>query len=95
MVSPKRIVKRFADMTGEEVKDLFIAVHQIVPAIEQHFNGTATNIGIQDGKEAGQSVEVCLYICDFTSLIYCYIIFMYTYLKILTISVHHPFQIQT
>ena len=60
LVSPKRIVKRFADMTGEEVKDLFIATHQIVPALERHYNGTATNIGIQDGKDAGQSVEVCI-----------------------------------
>ena len=49
-------------MTGEEVKDLFIATHQIVPAIERHYDGTATNIAIQDGKEAGQSVEVCMYV---------------------------------
>ena len=60
LVSPKRIVKRFADMTGEEVKDLFITTHQIVPALERHYNGTATNIAIKDGKEAGQSVEVCI-----------------------------------
>ena len=60
LVSPKRVVKRFADMTGEEVKDLFIATHQIVPAIERHYRGMATNIAIQDGKEAGQSVEVSI-----------------------------------
>lgn len=59
LVSPKRIVKRFVDMTSEEVKDLFITAHQIVPVIERHYRGTATNIAIQDGKEAGQSVEVC------------------------------------
>ena len=63
LVSPKRIVKRFADMTSEEVKDLFITAHQIVPAIEQHYNGTSTNIAIQDGKDAGQSVEVRMKIC--------------------------------
>ena len=40
-------------MTGEEVKDLFIATHQIVSAIERHYHGMATNIAIQDGKEAG------------------------------------------
>jgi len=58
LVSPRRVVKRFADMTAEEVKDLFITAHQIVPVIEKHYHGTATNIAIQDGKEAGQSVEV-------------------------------------
>ena len=45
-------------MTADEVKDLFITAHQIVPAIERHYHGTAANIAIQDGKEAGQSVEV-------------------------------------
>jgi len=63
LVSPKRVVPRFADMTPDEVKDLFIATHQIVPAIERHYHGTATNIGIQDGKEAGQSVQVCTCVC--------------------------------
>ena len=47
-------------MTADEVKDLFITAHRIVPAIERHYHGTATNIAIQDGKEAGQSVEVCV-----------------------------------
>ena len=63
LVSPKRVVKRFADMTSEEVKDLFIATHQIVPVMERHYHGTATNIAIQDGKEAGQSVEVRVCVC--------------------------------
>ena len=56
------MVPRFADMTPDEVKDLFIATHQIVPAIERHYCGTSTNIAIQDGKEAGQSVQVCMYV---------------------------------
>lgn len=50
-------------MTGEEVKDLFIATHQIAPVLEHHYNGTATNIAIQDGKDAGQSVEVYIAMC--------------------------------
>ena len=50
-------------MTNEEVKDLFITTHQIVPAIERYYKGTATNIAIQDGKDAGQSVEVRMYVC--------------------------------
>lgn len=48
-------------MTTEEVKDLFLAAHQIVPIIERHYHGTATNVAIQDGKEAGQSIEVCVF----------------------------------
>ena len=79
LVSPKRIVKRFADMTSEEVKDLFITAHQIVPAIEHHYNGTSTNIAIQDGKDAGQSVEVRTYVCKYVHILCVFIIPMYIY----------------
>lgn len=57
LVSPKRIVPRFADMTTEEVQDLFLAVHKIGPILQQVYGGTSLTIAIQDGADAGQSVE--------------------------------------
>ena len=75
-------------MTSEEVKDLFITAHRIVPAIEQHYNGTSTNIAIQDGKDAGQSVEVRMKICicvimiPIYSFVICNISGLCTYSKI-------------
>lgn len=57
LVSPKRVVPRLADMTKDEVTDLFQAVHRIGPVIEKVYKGTALTVALQDGNAAGQSVE--------------------------------------
>lgn len=56
LVIPKRSVPRVADLTPDEVTDLFLSVRKIGPVIESHFGATALNIAIQDGVDAGQSV---------------------------------------
>ncbi len=44
-------------MTSDEVTDLFQCVHRISPLLERTHNGTSLTIALQDGKDAGQSVE--------------------------------------
>ncbi len=57
LVSTRRVVKRFADLTPEEVSDLFLCVHRVAPVVERAFQGTSTTIAMQDGLDAGQTVE--------------------------------------
>ncbi|CAN6468401.1 unnamed protein product [Victoria cruziana] len=56
LVCPKRIVKRFADLTAEEVSDIWLTAHKVAGKLEHHYKGTSLTFTIQDGPEAGQSV---------------------------------------
>ncbi|KAF1960585.1 HIT-like protein [Byssothecium circinans] len=56
LVSPRRIVPRFNDLSPAEVQDLFITVQRVSRTIERVYNASALNIAIQDGRDAGQSV---------------------------------------
>lgn len=57
LVSPLRPVERFADLTSEEVSDLFLCVHRVFPVLQQAHSSPALTIAVQDGREAGQSVQ--------------------------------------
>ncbi|XP_077984468.1 bis(5'-adenosyl)-triphosphatase-like isoform X1 [Glandiceps talaboti] len=57
LVSPVRVVPRFKDLTAEEITDLFQSTQVIANVIEKHFHSTSLTIAIQDGPEAGQTVE--------------------------------------
>jgi diadenosine tetraphosphate (Ap4A) HIT family hydrolase len=56
LVSPKRVVHRFADLSLEEVADLWTLSQRVGNAIEKHYNGSSLTLTIQDGPEAGQTV---------------------------------------
>ncbi|ORY11311.1 HIT-like domain-containing protein [Clohesyomyces aquaticus] len=56
LVSPRRIVPRFHDLSAAEVQDLFLTVQRVSRMVERVFSATALNIAIQDGADAGQSV---------------------------------------
>ncbi|KAJ4359999.1 Dinucleoside triphosphate hydrolase [Didymosphaeria variabile] len=56
LVSPRRIVPRFNDLSAAEVQDLFLTVQRVSRTIERVFDASALNIAIQDGQDAGQSV---------------------------------------
>ncbi|XP_077984485.1 bis(5'-adenosyl)-triphosphatase-like isoform X2 [Glandiceps talaboti] len=58
LVSPVRVVPRFKDLTAEEITDLFQSTQVIANVIEKHFHSTSLTIAIQDGPEAGQTVEL-------------------------------------
>jgi bis(5'-adenosyl)-triphosphatase len=56
LVSPRRLVPRFNDLSPAEVQDLFLTVQRVSRMVERVFAATSLNIAIQDGADAGQSV---------------------------------------
>lgn len=56
LIIPKRVVPRFAELTEEEMVDLYSSVYKISPKLESHYGCSALNIAMQDGKDSGQSV---------------------------------------
>ncbi|KAJ1651611.1 Dinucleoside triphosphate hydrolase [Dispira simplex] len=59
LIVPKRLVPRFADLTPDEVSDLFLSTQTIGRVIEKHFLGESLTMAIQDGPAAGQTVPHC------------------------------------
>jgi len=56
LVSPRRVVPRFNDLSVAEVQDLFLTVQRVSRMVERVFSASSLNIAIQDGVDAGQSV---------------------------------------
>jgi bis(5'-adenosyl)-triphosphatase len=56
LVSPRRVVPRFNDLSAAEVQDLFLTVQRVSRMVERVFAASSLNIAIQDGVDAGQSV---------------------------------------
>lgn len=56
LVSPRRVVPRFSDLSHAEVVDLFVTVQRVARVIERVYDATSLNIAVQDGVDAGQSV---------------------------------------
>ncbi|EOA83815.1 Dinucleoside triphosphate hydrolase [Exserohilum turcicum] len=56
LVSPRRVVPRFNDLSTAEVHDLFATVQRVSRMVERVFDASSLNIAIQDGVDAGQSV---------------------------------------
>ena len=56
LVSPRRVVPRFNDLSQDEVQDLFLTVQRVSRMVERVFKASSLNIAIQDGADAGQSV---------------------------------------
>ncbi|KAJ3138331.1 hypothetical protein HDU90_001293 [Geranomyces variabilis] len=51
-----RVVQRFADLTREEVSDLYLSAHTIAKKVETQYKAESLTITIQDGVQAGQTV---------------------------------------
>ena len=56
LISPKRVVHRFADLSPEEVADLWSLSQRVGSVVEKHYSATSLTLTIQDGPEAGQTV---------------------------------------
>lgn len=56
LISPKRVVHRFADLSSEEISDLWTLSQRVGTAIEKHYTASSLTLTIQDGPEAGQTV---------------------------------------
>ena len=52
-----RCVKRLADLTVDEAQDLFMTVIEAQKLTESYFKSSSSTISVQDGAEAGQTVE--------------------------------------
>lgn len=58
LVSPIRCVPRMSELSVEEVADLFALVSKVIPVVEKAYNGTSSTVVVQDGKDAGQTIQV-------------------------------------
>lgn len=56
LISPKRVVPRFKELTPEEVADLWQLAQRVGERMETHFGASSLTLAIQDGPEAGQTV---------------------------------------
>jgi len=56
LVSPKRVVGRFYDLSVDEVADLWTAAHRVGQRLEPHYGANSMTYAIQDGPAAGQTV---------------------------------------
>ncbi|XP_026418732.1 bifunctional bis(5'-adenosyl)-triphosphatase/adenylylsulfatase FHIT-like [Papaver somniferum] len=56
LICPKRVVKRFVDLTSEEATDLWLTAHKVGGTLEDHYQASSLTFTIQDGPEAGQTV---------------------------------------
>ncbi len=56
LVAPKKHFNSFKDMDAEGVGSLFEAARKITIAVERTFSAEGSNIGINNGKVAGQEV---------------------------------------
>lgn len=58
LVSPRRSeTKRMSNLTQAEIFDLFSLVQKVQTAIEKIYDTSSSTIAIQDGIDAGQSIE--------------------------------------
>ncbi|XP_071817912.1 bis(5'-adenosyl)-triphosphatase-like isoform X2 [Apostichopus japonicus] len=58
LISPLRLVERFAGLTQNEIADLFQTAQSVSKNLEGHFKATSLSIAIQDGPDAGQTVQL-------------------------------------
>ncbi len=56
---PRRVVPRFAQLTAEEVADVWLLAQRCGAALEAHFGAVSLTFAIQDGPAAGQTVPHC------------------------------------
>lgn len=56
---PRRVVPRLADLTPDELADLWRLAVGCAPLLERHFGASALTYAVQDGAAAGQTVPHC------------------------------------
>jgi bis(5'-adenosyl)-triphosphatase len=56
LVVPRRVVPRMSDLTDEELVDLWRSVRRIAGVVEARHGASASNVAVQDGPAAGQTV---------------------------------------
>ncbi|CAD6268667.1 unnamed protein product [Miscanthus lutarioriparius] len=51
-----REVKRFADLSSDEISDLWVTAKEVGARLEQYHKASSLTFAIQDGPQAGQTV---------------------------------------
>lgn len=57
LVCPVRRTARLSDLSDPETTDLFLTVKRVSRMLERVYHADALNVAVQDGAEAGQSVN--------------------------------------
>eukprot|EP01023_Acetabularia_acetabulum_P046033 TRINITY_DN4703_c0_g1_i2.p1 TRINITY_DN4703_c0_g1~~TRINITY_DN4703_c0_g1_i2.p1 ORF type:complete len:148 (-),score=28.64 TRINITY_DN4703_c0_g1_i2:115-558(-) len=57
LISPKRVLKQYADLSKEEVVDVWHLAQKISNVLQQHHSADSLTISVQDGVNAGQTVD--------------------------------------
>lgn len=57
LVISKRRASKFADLSVDEVADLWTSVQRVSSVVQRHVGAPSCTLAIQDGKEAGQTVD--------------------------------------
>ena len=56
LVTPRRVVARTSELTAAEIRELWRSVREVQRIVATHHGATACNLGLQDGRDSGQSV---------------------------------------
>ncbi|KAK3311820.1 HIT-like domain-containing protein [Apodospora peruviana] len=56
LVSPRRVVERFTQLTDAEAADLFVTAKRVARTLERVYSASGLTVPLQDGFGAGQSV---------------------------------------
>lgn len=56
LVIPARVVPLMNDLKPEEVTDLWLTVRHVQAMVQAFYKASASDLGVQDGRDAGQSV---------------------------------------
>ncbi|KAJ3333215.1 hypothetical protein HDU76_010536 [Blyttiomyces sp. JEL0837] len=56
LVIPRRVVKRFEELTKDEISDMFLSAQKIGNVVEKVYGASGLTFTVQDGPTAGQTV---------------------------------------
>ena len=59
LLSPTRVEKSYVNLTEAEAIEMWISAKVISENLKRYYHTNSVQISIQDGKEAGQTVEHC------------------------------------
>lgn len=59
LVIPSRVAPLLSDLSETEYLDLWSTVRHVQSLLQIHYQATAFNVAVQDGKDSGQSVLHC------------------------------------
>ncbi|XP_073009911.1 bifunctional bis(5'-adenosyl)-triphosphatase/adenylylsulfatase FHIT [Typha latifolia] len=56
LVCSRREVKRYVDLSADEISDLWLTAKEVGGRLEKYHNASSLTLNIQDGPQAGQTV---------------------------------------